>query len=189
MATPDFVLELREKVGHAPLWLTGVTAVVLRDEGVLLVRRADNAEWTPVTGIIDPGEQPADAAAREVLEEADIVAEVERLAWVHSLPPMTYANGDQAQYLDFTFRCRWVSGRPHPADGENTDAAWFPLDALPPLSGDFAERVRLAAQPDGPARFDRDGRNAAVDGDGMDGDVAISADNSDRIAADAPDSA
>ncbi len=155
MATPDFVLELRKKVGHAPLWLTGVTAVVFRGDDVLLVRRADNAEWTPVTGIIDPGEQPADSAAREVLEEADVVAEVERLVWVHTLEPITYANGDQAQYIDLAFRCRWVSGDPHPADGENTDAAWFPISDLPPMPDDFAERVRLAAEIDGPARFDR----------------------------------
>ena len=144
-------------VGHAPLWLTGVTAVVLRDDEVLLVRRADNAEWTPVTGIVDPGEQPADSAAREVLEEADIVAEVERLAWVHTLEPMTYANGDQAQYMDLTFRCRWVSGTPHPADGENTDAAWFPIADLPSMPDDFAERILLAAQPTGATRFDRSG--------------------------------
>ena len=54
MATPDFVLALREKIGTAPLWLSGVTAVVVRDDDVLLVRRADNGAWTPVTGIIDP---------------------------------------------------------------------------------------------------------------------------------------
>ncbi|MET0713590.1 MAG: ADP-ribose pyrophosphatase, partial [Mycetocola sp.] len=30
MATPDFVLALREKIGTAPLWLSGVTAVVVR---------------------------------------------------------------------------------------------------------------------------------------------------------------
>ena len=42
MATPDFVLDLRQAIGTAPLWLTGVTAVVLRDDEVLLVRRADN---------------------------------------------------------------------------------------------------------------------------------------------------
>jgi hypothetical protein len=30
MATPDFVLSLREKIGTAPLWLAGVTAVVVR---------------------------------------------------------------------------------------------------------------------------------------------------------------
>jgi ADP-ribose pyrophosphatase YjhB (NUDIX family) len=155
MATPDFVLTLREKIGTAPLWLAGVTAVVLRGEEMLLVRRADNGVWTPVTGIIDPGEQPADAAAREVLEEAGIVARVERLAWVHPQPPMTYENGDQAQYLDLTFRCAWVSGEPYPADGENTDAAWFRLENRPGLPGDFAERIRFALEADGPAHFDQ----------------------------------
>lgn len=155
MPTPDFVLELRKKIGHAPLWLTGVTAVVFRGEEVLLVKGSATDEWTAVTGIIDPGEQPADAAAREVLEEAGVHAAVERLAWVHTLDPMTYANGDQAQYLDLTFRCRWLDGEPHPADGENSAAAWFPVAVLPPMPDDHAERVRLAFQPGGATRFDQ----------------------------------
>ena len=96
MATPDFILELRDKIGDQLLWLAGVTAVVLRGHEVLLVRRADNGWWTPVTGVIDPGEEQADAAVREVLEEADVVADAERLSWVHVLPPMTYENGDHA---------------------------------------------------------------------------------------------
>jgi 8-oxo-dGTP pyrophosphatase MutT (NUDIX family) len=58
MATPDFVLALREKIGHDELWLPGVTAVVLRGSEVLLVRRADSGAWTPVTGIVDLGEEP-----------------------------------------------------------------------------------------------------------------------------------
>lgn len=171
MATPDFVLTLREKIGTAPLWLSGVTAVVLREPArvtaeagqdaasgteVLLVRRADTGAWTPVTGIIDPGEEPADAAAREVLEEADIVAAVERLAWVQTLPERAYANGDRAAYLDLVFRCRWVSGEPHPADGENTAAGWFALDTLPPMSENMLERVRAALSPVGETRFQRE---------------------------------
>jgi 8-oxo-dGTP pyrophosphatase MutT (NUDIX family) len=156
MATPDFVLDLRQAIGSAPLWLTGVSAVVLRDDEVLLVRRADTGAWTPVTGIIDPGEEPADAAVREILEEADVVASVERLVWVHVLPPLTYDNGDQAQYLDLVFRCRWESGTPFPADGENTEAAWFRLDALPELRGTHAERIRRAVAADAiaDARFE-----------------------------------
>src|SRR4051812_42568595 len=82
--TPDFILELRSMIGTHPLWLVGVTAVVLRDHPgpeaqVLLVRRADNGWWTPVTGIVDRGEQPADAAVREVLEEAGVVAVAQHL--------------------------------------------------------------------------------------------------------------
>jgi 8-oxo-dGTP pyrophosphatase MutT (NUDIX family) len=157
MATPDFILALREKVGTAPLWLSGVTAVVLRgsgaDEELLLVRRADNGRWTPVTGIIDPGEEPADAAAREVLEESDLVAVPERLARVHTLPEMTYDNGDRTQYLDLVFRMRWVSGEPYPADGENTDARWFPVDALPEMSDDMLDRIAAARSDEAAAQF------------------------------------
>ena len=159
MATPDFVLALRAKIGHDPLWLAGVTAVVLRDgprgPQVLLVRRVDNGEWTPVTGIVDPGESPAVAAAREVLEEADVVAEPVRLAAVGVTEPVTYANGDRSQYLDLTFRFAYVSGEPNPADGENTDAAWFDLDALPAMPPHMRARLDRALSDDPAAVFDR----------------------------------
>ena len=164
MATPDFVLDLRTKIGHDLLWLSGVTAVVVRDAPepdeasagieVLLVKRADTGAWTPVTGIIDPGEQPAIAAAREVLEEAGIVAVPEALTSVRSGVPLQYANGDLSQYLDLAFRFRYVSGEAHPADGENTEAAWFPVDAMPPMSKDMASRVAMALEQADAAHFE-----------------------------------
>jgi len=149
MAIPDFIVQLREKIGHDLLWLPGVTAVVLRQgqEGaaeVLLVRRADNDAWTAVTGIVDPGERPAVAAAREVLEEAGVVAPAQRLVRVQSLSPARHVNGDLAQYLDLTFRFAYVSGDAHPADGENTHAQWFMLDALPPMSSEMRVRIDAA---------------------------------------------
>ncbi|WP_296667112.1 NUDIX domain-containing protein [Demequina sp.] len=160
MATPDFILHLRSRIGTDLLWLPGVTAVVLRPapdgaggREVLLVRRADNGAWTPVTGIVDPGEEPAVAGARECLEEADVVATAEALVRVHALPPMTYANGDRSQYLDLTFRFRYVSGEPFPADGENTEAAWFDLTALPEMSDDMRARVQAATEPGDACRF------------------------------------
>ncbi|MCE7078986.1 NUDIX domain-containing protein [Streptomyces sp. ST2-7A] len=153
MATPEFILALREKIGNDPLWLPGVTAVVLDGDRVLMVKRADNGAWTPVTGIVDPGEQPADAAVREVLEEAGAVAVPERLASVGVTAPVVYGNGDRSQYLDLTFRCRWVSGEPYPADGENTEARWFPLDALPPMTEEMRGRIAAAVAEESAARF------------------------------------
>jgi 8-oxo-dGTP pyrophosphatase MutT (NUDIX family) len=159
MPTPDFVLSLREKIGHDPIWMTGITAVVTRGSGpdreLLVVRRSDTGALTPVTGIVDPGEEPAVGAEREVLEEADVVAVAERLAWVHVLPAMTYPNGDQAQYLDLVFACRYVSGTPFPADGENTEAFWARLDALPDMSADMRARVEAALSDEAGARFER----------------------------------
>ncbi|MCU1526723.1 MAG: ADP-ribose pyrophosphatase [Frondihabitans sp.] len=157
MATPDFVLALREKIGTMPLWLSGVTAVVVRQvdghDELLLVRRSDNGAWTPVTGIIDPGEEPARAAAREVREEADVVAVPVRLAGVGVTAAITYSNGDVTQYLDLIFRFSYVSGVPFPADGENSEAAWFARDSLPPMSDEMLGRIDTALDDRPEARF------------------------------------
>ena len=141
---PDFILRLRERVGHDLLWLPGATAVVLSEGRVLLVHRADNGRWAPVSGVVDPGEHPEDTVVREVLEEAGVSCEVEALAWVSVTEPVHYPNGDVSQYLDLTYRCRWVSGEPHAADDESLDARWFPLDGLPALDHQNLERVRRA---------------------------------------------
>ena len=148
MPVPDFVLELRARVGHSMLWLSGATAVILRD-GVrgpetLLVRRSDDGAWSPVCGIVDPGEDPHAAAIREAEEEAGVRIEVERLAWLNVTEPVTYANGDVTQYIDHTFRCRWVSGDPVPADGEATEARFFTVDDLPEMPRNYAERIEVA---------------------------------------------
>ncbi|MET2012836.1 NUDIX domain-containing protein [Microbacterium chocolatum] len=154
MATPDFVLDLRRHIGTRPLPLVGVTAVIFRDEKVLLGRRSDNGALTPVTGIVDPGEEPADAAAREAREEAGVAIRVERLAWVHQIPRITYSNGDQADYLDLTFRCAWVSGHPEPVDGEMTEVGWFDLHELDAVSAEMRRRIAHAMAEDDPARFE-----------------------------------
>ncbi|MCK7660622.1 NUDIX domain-containing protein [Corynebacterium sp. CCM 8835] len=160
MPTPDFILDLRERISHAPLWLPGVTAVVLRpaaDPGqppeVLLVRRADTGAWTPVTGIAEPGEQPDVTAVREITEETGVEAEVERVLWVRAVGPVTYPNGDVASYMDTALLCRVVgdSGCAHAADDENTDARWFPVDRLPELSERFRQTI-TAALAGGPTR-------------------------------------
>ena len=154
MATPDFVLELRRHLGTRPLSFVGVTAVILRGDEVLLGRRSDNGALTPITGIVDPGEEPADAACREALEEAGVRIRADRLAWVHQIPRITYDNGDQVDYLDLTFRCTWLEGEPYPADGEMTEVGWRRLDDLSELSDEQRTRIRVAlAEGDG-ARFE-----------------------------------
>ena len=134
MPVPEFVLALRSKIGHDPLPLPGVTAVVLDDqERVLLVRRADNGLWTLVTGCLDPGEQPAVGAVREILEETGVEAAVERLVNVEALELSSCPNGDQVYWLNLTFRCQAVRGEARVNDDESTAVGWFQLDSLPTL--------------------------------------------------------
>lgn len=144
MPTPQFIVDLRRHIGHDPLWLIGVTAVVVRDDDVLLVERSDNGSWAPVTGIVDPGEEPADAAVREVAEETGVTALPERLAWVHVTAPTTHVNGDRAQYLDLVFTMRWVAGDPYPADDESTAVRWCPLNELGDVPEHMVMRIRAA---------------------------------------------
>jgi len=157
MATPEFVIALRERIGHAPLPLVGVTAVVFKDDKVLLGRRADNGSWQCVSGIVEPGEEPADAAVRECAEEAGVVIRVTRLALVEQQPRTTYANGDEVDYLDLVFRCDWVSGEPRPADGELTDVGWYGLGELGDVDQSHVRKIALAIAEDDPASF-RGGR-------------------------------
>ncbi len=178
MSAPDFVLDLRRHVGTAPLWLAGATAVIRDADNarVLLVRRADNGWWTPVTGIVDPGEHPAEAAVRESLEEAAVRIRVDRVASIGVSRMVTYANGDRAQYLDHTFACTYLDGDPHPADGENTDVRWFTVDALPEmkphmlaridagLADEERARIYLATDTASDAEPQSDGRTEPEDG-------------------------
>ncbi len=153
MPIPDFVAELRSLVGSHPLWLPGTTAVIRRDDQVLLVKRADNGRWTPVTGIVDPGEHPAECAVREAREETGVEIRVDRLAGVWVVDGVTYENGDRAAYVDVTFACTWLSGEPHVADDESTDVRWWPADALPEMPGSMGERVAAALSDEVAARF------------------------------------
>jgi ADP-ribose pyrophosphatase YjhB (NUDIX family) len=158
MTTPEFILSLREKIGHERLWLPGVKAVVLRagDTEVLLVRRADNGRWTVPAGILEPGEEPADTAVREVYEETAVEAVPRRLAGVGTTAEAVYPNGDRAQYLDVVMVLDAVGGEAQVNDDENLEVGWFPVDrtpALPPLH----RRAIEWALAGGPGRFVADG--------------------------------
>jgi 8-oxo-dGTP pyrophosphatase MutT (NUDIX family) len=153
---PDFVQRLRARIGHDPLWLVGVTAVVLRGDEVLLVRRADFGNWSPIAGIVEPGEHTATAAEREALEEAGVVASVERLAGVSVSKEYTYPNGDRTAYTNLTYRLRYESGEARVNDDESTDVRWFPLDALPDLLPQYVRRIRHAVEDRPDAVLDRE---------------------------------
>lgn len=157
MAVPEFITALRAHVGHDPLWLSGVSAVIVDDGGrILLTRRADNGRWAVVSGILEPGEQPAAAIVREIREETGVEVELVRLSGVDVTAPLTHANGDRAQYLDLCFLARHTGGTPHPADDENLEVRWFDPDTLPyPMNESSLGRIERALSGDPQTWFAR----------------------------------
>ncbi|MGW6390209.1 NUDIX hydrolase [Streptomyces sp. NPDC055103] len=150
MGTPDFIRTLRETAGHQLLFLPGVSAVVFDDRGrVLLGRRSDNGTWSIIGGIVEPGEQPAGCAVREVYEETAVHCVPERIVLVETLrKPVVYPNGDTCQYMDVTFRCRAVGGEARVNDEESTDVGWFEVDDLPEMKRFSYLRIEKALADD-----------------------------------------
>lgn len=154
MATPEFILALREKIGHDPLWIPGACAVVFNDDGrVLLGQRADTGRWGLITGILEPGEEPAPGLLREVLEETGVVAAAERLVSVDAAGTTTYPNGDVCHFLTLVFRCRYVSGEARVNDDESLAVGWFGPGEFPDLPPAHLRAIERAADPDGAALF------------------------------------
>ncbi|MBD2762764.1 MULTISPECIES: NUDIX hydrolase [unclassified Candidatus Sulfotelmatobacter] len=155
MATPEFIVELRKKIGHDLLWLPGCTAVVVHEGKVLLGQRSDNGTWGLITGIVEPGEDPGVAARRECLEETGVDVEVQALVGVKAYDAVRFPNGDVCQFLDHTFLCRYVSGEARVADDESLIVGWYDLADLPSIPAHQLERLRAALEFTGVTAFER----------------------------------
>ena len=123
----------------------GVGGAVVRDDQLLLVRRASRhgrGNWQLPGGFIEPNETMEQAVVREVFEEAGVVAEVEAVLGLRSRYDPESGNG---MYVVLVLRP--ISGEPV-ADGREVDhAAYFSLDQirqlnpLPPVNWEIAQRV------------------------------------------------
>lgn len=145
MPIPAYILNLRKKVGQDLLMLPGLVAVVVDHRGrVLLNHRADTGNWSLISGILEPGEQPETALEREVFEETRVRVKVVRLVHAWTSPVIHYPNGDQAQYLTVAYRCDVIEGDPQVNDDESLEVRFFAPDEFPPLREDIAHCIARA---------------------------------------------
>lgn len=108
-----------------------VSASIFRDGRVLLIQRAHppaKGSWSVPGGRVELGEPLHVALAREVMEETGLEIEILGLAgWREVLP----ANSGGKHFVVMSFAARWVAGEPV-LNGECSDFAWLPPDALGP---------------------------------------------------------
>jgi len=114
-------------------------AVLIEEQGrVLLVRRANEpfrGLWTLPAGFINGGEDPAEAAARECLEETGLSVRVKRVLEIIS-------GKEHPRGADFTiiYQGQVLSGELK-ADDDADAAEWFGRDRLPPLAFRATQKV------------------------------------------------
>lgn len=128
MPIPEHIRLLRERIGNALLEVPTVAVYAFDERGrVLLVRDAESRQWTSPGGIIEPQETPADAAVREVWEEAGVLVELTHVIGVFGGPGFeaTYANGDRIAWIATVFGARPVGGAACPDGVETIEAGWF----------------------------------------------------------------
>jgi 8-oxo-dGTP diphosphatase len=159
MPASAYVTNLRAKVGSGLLMFPTVSAVIFNDRGeILLGQRSDNHQWSVIAGMMDPGEQPADALVREVQEETGVQVTIERLAGV-ALHEVIYGNGDHCHMVNTWYRCRAIGGEARVNDSESVAVGWFAPEALPDLNPFALLRIRTSLAPDAPAWFAQPGED------------------------------
>ncbi len=123
----DQIRTVRPFIGHDPLIAVGAMVVTVGADGRLLtIQRRDNKAWAFPAGYCDLGENAAQTAVRETLEETGLHVELERLLGVYSGPAFTYthANGDVVQDVGAVFRARVVDGELKRAEAEVAALRW-----------------------------------------------------------------
>lgn len=126
-------------------------AVVREDGLILAIKRADNGRWVLPGGVVELDENPRDTVRREVWEETGVVVQPERLTGV-------YKNMKRA-VVSLVFRCRPLSGAPHPTD-EAAEVAWLNRSQVTELMDEaFAIRLLDALDQEHPQVRTHDGRH------------------------------
>ena len=143
-----YILDLRKKLGHDTLILTGSGVIIVNDKNeILLGKRADNGYWDYPAGSMELGESFEECARREVFEETGI--KCGKLDFFETVSGKEYhniyPNGDEIYFCGVKFICRDYEGELKPQESEVTELKFCSLEDLPeqmkPVNKEFFKRV------------------------------------------------
>jgi 8-oxo-dGTP diphosphatase len=122
--------EIERKYPKQPL--IGVGAIIIEQQGVLLVKRSKApllGEWSIPGGMLELGETLRDGAEREALEETGLVVRATELLGVFERIVPDQSDRTTYHYVLIDFLCERISGEVR-ASGDAADAQWFTPDQV-----------------------------------------------------------
>ena len=129
----DYILQLRQYIGHRPILLVGAAILVLDEQNrLLMMKRSDNECWSVPGGSMEPGELVEAAAKRETLEESKLEIGEMSLFGVFSGPELfyKYPNGDEVYNVIIVYlSCDWCGDVK--INDEYTEWRWCPVSEIP----------------------------------------------------------
>jgi 8-oxo-dGTP pyrophosphatase MutT (NUDIX family) len=139
---------LGERIGREAKLRLGCSAVIFNDnKQVLLTRRSDNGQWCLPGGAMEPGENVAEACAREVWEETGLQIDVLRLIGIYSDPHrvIVYPDGNKIHIVALSFEAKATGGELG-LSNETTEFGYFSLEEAMQMDiiGNHLERVHDA---------------------------------------------
>ena len=128
-----YISDIRKKVGHDPVFMPASGCAIIRDNKILLQKRADNGKWAMHGGALDLGESFEDALIREVKEELNIEIKNPKLFKVYSGKDIhfIYPNQDEVYGISAFFIVTEYDGDIKIDTSEVSEVKWFELNNLP----------------------------------------------------------
>ena len=130
----------RRRCDHGPMperhqHVVTVTAFVPDGAGRVLLVKPNGRGWELPGGRVEPGEDVARAAVREVAEETGCEVEAEAVLGID-------CRVSDPEMLMVRFRCRYVGGEPRPSD-ETPEVGWFSYDDARAMAPDEPSASRI----------------------------------------------
>ena len=130
-----YVEEIRALVGHRPLILVGAVAVIVNEEGKILLQQRKHPEgaWAIPGGLMELGESVEETAKREVCEETNLTIGELHLINVYSGPGqfLRAPNGDEFYAVTIAFYTQDYSGELRIDAEESLDFKFFHPNEFP----------------------------------------------------------
>ena len=129
----NYIKNIRQKIGHDPIFAPAAGCIIIKDDKVLLQKRADDKTWALYGGYLELGETFFEAMERKVKNEINVKPINPKLIDIYSGKAVhdIYPNGDEVFGIVAIYIAYDYEGTLKSNSAEVVDLKWFDINNLP----------------------------------------------------------